>query len=414
MLSMEILQVLGLKESFEQVSPAFTYLYEYAPYWVPVFLGFVFWHEWMEFVQAQFRANIKWVLLEIKLPKEIHKTPLAMEVILNTFYQTSGTIVWWEKVWKGKVKDYFSLEMASFGGNIKFFMRVPVVYKNVIEAQIYAQYPDVEIYEVPDYTLLVDYQGKKGAWDLLAVEFKLAKEDAYPIKTYVDYGLDKEGVKEEFKTDPLTSIIEYLGSIKKDEQVWIQIIIRSATARYKKADGTQGTWIDEGKDLVKKLTGRDKKEDDDKFSMMKLTKAEQEVIFAIERNITKLGFDCGIRTIYFAPKGQIDYGHIKSLTGLLRPFFTNNLNSFSLRYHALGWEKPWEDFDFIRLTYRRERLFKAYRHRAWFNKPRTLKPFILSSEELATIYHFPGGVSETPTFGRIPSHKAEAPTNLPV
>ncbi len=42
------------------------------------------------------------------------------------------------------------------------------------------------------------------------------------------------------------------------------------------------------------------------------------------------------------------------------------------------------------------------------------KPFILSTEELATLFHLPGRVAETPTFERIESKKAEAPGNLPI
>ena len=42
------------------------------------------------------------------------------------------------------------------------------------------------------------------------------------------------------------------------------------------------------------------------------------------------------------------------------------------------------------------------------------KAFILSTEELATIFHLPGRVVETPSFTRIESKKAEPPTNLPI
>jgi hypothetical protein len=41
-------------------------------------------------------------------------------------------------------------------------------------------------------------------------------------------------------------------------------------------------------------------------------------------------------------------------------------------------------------------------------------PFVLNTEELATIYHFPGRVAETPTFGRIEAKKGEPPSNLPI
>jgi hypothetical protein len=43
------------------------------------------------------------------------------------------------------------------------------------------------------------------------------------------------------------------------------------------------------------------------------------------------------------------------------------------------------------------------------------KPFILTTEELATVFHFPSGlVSQTPTLKRVGSKKSEAPSNLPV
>jgi len=41
-------------------------------------------------------------------------------------------------------------------------------------------------------------------------------------------------------------------------------------------------------------------------------------------------------------------------------------------------------------------------------------PFIMNTEELATIYHFPGEVSKTPSLSRISAKKAEPPTNLPI
>jgi hypothetical protein len=39
---------------------------------------------------------------------------------------------------------------------------------------------------------------------------------------------------------------------------------------------------------------------------------------------------------------------------------------------------------------------------------------VLSTEELATLYHFPGAIAATPSINRIPSKKSEAPANLPI
>lgn len=412
---MDLIQLLKLNELYTQVLSILTVFFAWFPYWGPLFLGYLFWHQWMHYVQHRYMSKINWILLEVKLPKETYKSPLAMEIVLNALYQTS-TGTWFDKIWRGKVKDFFSLEMVSMEGHIKFFIRTPWIYKNVIEAQLYSQYPDVEIYEVPDYTRYVDYRGKEGDWSLIGAEYALSKEDPYPIKTYVDYGLDKDP-KEEFKIDPLTSVIEYLGSMGKGEQLWVQILVQAGNAkRYHKEDGGMGDWKDEGKAIIDKLTKRNEKTPQGvpSFKMFMMTKGDQDVVAAIERSIGKLGFECGIRAIYLVKKDQFHPSNIKALGGLLRPFTTNNLNGFALKENTFGKDYPWQDYNDIRWTWKREEMFEAYKYRSWFHLPRKLKPFVLTTEELATIYHFPGGVAQTPTFGRIPSRKSEAPVNLPI
>ena len=430
---MDLLVQLGIAQLYQDVSEYLIVFLKWFPLWGPILLWKYFWHEWMHYIQARYKANIKWILLEIKLPKEIHKSPVAMEIVLNALYQTS-TGEWHDKIWKGKVKDWFSLEMVSIEGNIKFFIRTPWLYKNLIESQLYAQYADVEIFEVPDYTRYVDYRGKEGDWSMIGIDFGLTKPDAYPIKTYVDYGLDKEGIKEEFKIDPLTSIIEYLGTPGKGEQIWIQIIVQAATKRYRKhSDGTLGDWKDEGEELIDKLTGRKDKKEDGTLSLgsLKMTKGENEVVAAIERNMGKLGFDCAIRSLYLCKKDKFHPMNIRGLQGLFRPFTTNNLNGFKMITHTIGIDIWWQDYKSIRLSAYRKAQFEAYKRREWsferetpwianFPSPKPFvvvpnkQPFVLTTEELATIFHLPGGVSQTPTFGRIPSRKSEAPTNLPI
>jgi len=88
----------------------------------------------------------------------------------------------------------------------------------VIESSIYAQYPEVEIYETEDYVHDVPMNAGQpdSDWDLWGATLELTKADPYPIKTYIDYGLDKDP-KEEFKNDPLATLIELLGSLKQGE-----------------------------------------------------------------------------------------------------------------------------------------------------------------------------------------------------
>ncbi|MBI3634426.1 MAG: hypothetical protein HY228_02295 [Candidatus Yonathbacteria bacterium] len=417
----------SLANLFSETISIFSFLFDYFFYWGPIIFGFIFWGVWIKYAQAKWRSGMKWVMLEIKVPKEINKSPVAMEIVLDSLYQ-SGRGEWWDWYWKGRVRDWFSLEMVSLEGHIKFFIRTTVTYKNIIEAQIYAQYPDVEIYEVPDYTRYVDYHGLGSAWEMFGAEYTLSKPDPYPIKTYIDYGLDKEGIKEEFKIDPLTSLIEHLGSIGKGEQLWIQILLKVPESRYRKEDGTKGDWKDEGKDLIAKLMKRNEKTPEGWTKLYMTTKGEQETIAAIERSMAKYGFDCGIRSIYIAKKENFDGRQAKALSGLFRPFSSGTLNGFKYLIQSIGPDFPWqhhitfEDFVLLpriffkkgeRYAELRRKHFDAYKHRSWFYLPRKLKPFVLTTEEIATIFHFPGGVAQTPTFGRIPSRKSEAPVNLP-
>ncbi len=405
----------GLFKLYREVKEILTIFMSWFPYWGPIVLGYFFWHQWIHYKQLDWISNIKWVILEIKVPKETFKSPLAMEVVFNALYQT-GYGSWWDWYLKGRVQDYFSLEIVSFEGHIKFFIRTHPRYKNIIEAQLYAQYPDIEVYEVPDYTRYVDYRGKQGDWDIISTEYKLDKPDPYPIKTYIDFGLDRDP-KEEFKIDPLASVIEHLGSIGKNEQIWVQIIMRAVKSKkYKKKDGHMGDWTDEAKEIINDKCKEKTPAGVPSFKVLMMTKGDQEIVAAIERSVAKLGFECGIRALYLAKKGTMDMNQTKALGGLWRPFAAKNLNELVVdgSSQTFGWDFPWEDINNIRLTENRKKAFNAYKHRLWFNPPQKIKYFILTSEELATIFHFPGGVVQTPTFSRIPSRKSEAPINLPI
>ena len=67
----------------------------------------------------------------------------------------------------------------------------------------------------------------------------------------------------------------------------------------------------------------------------------------------------------------------------------------------------------------KKNLLECYKKRLYFYpefspKHYHVKHFVMTTEELATIYHFPGGVVRTPTFGRITAKKVEPPPNLPI
>lgn len=385
-----------------------------APIWLPILLIIIGWKLWVRYIRSLFWSKQKRILLEIKLPKEITKSPIAMELFLTALHQTGREGTWYAKFWEGKTRPWFSLEMVSIEGVVRFFIWTEASFKNIIEAQLYAQYSTVEIYEVPDYTEGVFFDKNKTG--LIGTNFELSKSSAYPIKTYVDFGLDKADTKEEFKIDPITSIIEFLGSIGKGEQVWFQIIIRA----HKKEQIKKGTWFektdawqDEAKEEIEKIRKEATPETDSDYpAFPNPTKGQIEKIAAIERNVSKLGFDCGMRLIYIAEKDKFK-PLSGAMTGITRQFHSNNLNSFKPSGITF-FDYPWQDYKDIRISKKKRRMLNAYKLRSYFHPPYQKKWFVINTEGLASIFHLPGSVSQTPSFARIVSKKAEPPSNLPI
>ncbi len=402
---------------FSNVFNIFAFLGKYFVFWSPFVFGALLWWMWLRFIRGRWRSNINWVLLEIKLPKDIKRTPLAMEVVLSALYQAS-TGEWPERLFQGRVMDWSSLEIVSIGGSVHFFIRTRDIYKNLIESQIYSQYPDAEIFEAPDYSKYVNYYDDDSQWQMWGQEYQFTKPDAYPIKTYVDFGLDKEGLKDEEKVDPLVATLELFGSLRKDEQLWLQILIQPANkrfrvpgSRFKKRD-----WRGEGEDLIEDIIKKRMKImgiKEGSGAGVLLSPVEDEIVKAIQRNISKLGFDCGIRSIYWVKKStEFNPSRIMGLLTLFNQYSSSTLNGLRPSW-VTDFDNPWEDFKGIRVRGKKRKLFNAYKRRSYFYPPRKCKPLVLNSEELATIYHFPGTVAETPTFGRIESRKGEPPINLP-
>jgi hypothetical protein len=82
--------------------------------------------------------------------------------------------------------------------------------------------------------------------------------------------------------------------------------------------------------------------------------------------------------------------------------------------NTTGVKYPWQDPTGRRVADMKSAMFDAYRRRMYFYPPYARTPFVLNTEELATVYHFPGRVAQTPTLGKIESKRAEAPVNLPI
>ena len=64
------------------------------PFVTPVILLAVLMPVWYFYKRFEYRSKIPWLMLEVRLPKEIFKSPKAMEAVLATAFNQS-----WEGNW---------------------------------------------------------------------------------------------------------------------------------------------------------------------------------------------------------------------------------------------------------------------------------------------------------------------------
>lgn len=396
------------------------------PVWLPLLLVNTAIKLWYILQQSEFIASQTYVLLEIKPPRNVIKTPLAMETFISSLHLTGGESDWYKLFWGGS-RPFWSLEIASLEGQVHFFVWTRAKLRQIVETQIYAQYPGVQIFEAPDYTRLIS--AKPGEWNIWGCDYKQGAADPLPIRTYVEYGLDKVQ-KEPEQVDPLASVIEFMSSLGKGEYFWLQFVIRAHKGeKYSKLNksGKPYTWKDEAKELIEKIRAetRDSYVDpvtaEERAGFPNPTKGQSEKIAAIERNVSKLAFDVGARGIYLARPENFGTAVIPHMIVLFKAFSSEEWNKID----STGWMKnfsdfPWEIGADKRKDRYRKKLVEAYRRRQFFYDPffqGSLPPkdiMVMSTEELATVFHIPSSSIEAPGITRVQSATGKAPTNLPL
>lgn len=465
--------------------------------WVPILIILAIKDWWLEYVRKLKISEAKWTMIEIKIPKEVYKSPAAIEVVLNSLYGdtkpplfTKGietkwsTLIsdfgkWYAALWLGSWPLWWSLEIASIEGNIYFFIRCEPKNREMIENLLYSQFPQAEITEVDDYTKYVPSYKTGNGWDLRGCEYKLKETfevkkedkkqkinlDPLPIKTYVDYGLhDSFNLEEEQKIDPLVPFLQAISSVGQGEQVWFQIVMQGAWPRFPNPDLEKAkekefvSWQEVGRywidNVVLKpwqgvlIQGKDAVLDKDNKVIKEATSStfntgykdapekEKIRVDATEKKLTKSGYDCGMRLIYIAQKDKFKKDKFGEIKNSLKQFNAPNLNSLeAVNGTDDGFDFPWQDYKDLKKTNNREKMFKRYIKRDFFYPPemgmtvalkkaidkplvsgtlKSVEKSILSTEELATLFHFPGSVATTSGLGRIEAQKAEPPANLPI
>ena len=302
------------------------------------------------------------------------------------------------------IQEHVSFEIASDPGGISFYIGVPVALKEFVVGQIYAQYPDAEIRTVDDYTkeLQPDTQFLSGA------VMQLSKDEYVPIRTFRD-----------FEVDPLAAITGSLSELQGDSHVWWQLLVRPVPDDWQEA-GHEHVAIERGekkkpvafnfqeimKDIRKESAGllvyllksifipqKPKEKKEDKKEKKEIEGNKKERLSLIESKLTKLGFATHMRVVAAADSQERADDYVRRVMASFRQYTASHINGFKGEIA----DNP-------------AALLQSYRARAF-------PPgggYVLNTEELASIYHFPNETVETPAISWAPAKHNEPPLSLPI
>ncbi len=406
--------------------------------WVPVF-GVIVWGMtmlWLDFKQGKYVTSLSWVLLEIKVPESAIQTPKGMENFFSNLAGTKSGLTWREIWLLGKIQSSFSFEIISNGGEIKFLIRTTDKYRDLIEALIYAQYPEAQITEAEDYVSQVPHTYPNDEYDIFGGEMKLTKPAHYPIRTYEDF--EHTGEKEGRFKDPLLPTLELMGKVQPGEHLWVQFIITPpgdqnwakegekfvSTSIMGRVDKKKKTMTQElfsaagalPNELLMQTVGvsfggpatvEEKKADD--LRALKLTSGEKLAMDLITEKINKIGWLCKVRYAYVAKKSKFRKGMMASgMKGVFQPYSSQILNGFSAHGPSVTKDDYfWQTWS---LPTKQNNLIRRFASRNAFAGGPLI---VLNAEELATVFHFPSADVRTPMLSTLGARRAEAPTTLP-
>jgi hypothetical protein len=389
-----------------------------SPLWLPYLLFFLWFESWMYYIQTDAKLKLGRVSLEILLPKDVFKSPAAMETILTQLYQKASPDNLFDTYWAGKHPPYFGLELISTEGSIRFIISTPAKkYRAYIENSFYSQYPGVEIRELPvDYAAAIPWDPEN--WGYMPIHFGKKKANPLPILTYKDFGLDDDP-KEEFKHDPMSSMLELLGSLGPGEHLWFQFLIKIhreetfATGALSTVPDWKADIKTEVEKIYKDAKIRGQDGDEEARGSVMLTPLEKETVEVLDRARMKFPFKVNIRVLYAAKLANIDYDRIGQAITTFQATETPGRNGIGYKWRAdFDWNMWQDPSGKRRLHYKQEEL-EMYRKRVYEGHNHRDTGSIMTTEEIATLFHLPGATVTTPNLSRIPSRRAEAPTNLP-
>ncbi len=295
------------------------------------------------------------------------------------------------KNWLYGRTDHFSFEIVAHAKLISFYVAAPVEHTNYLEQQLNAIYPEAVIEPVRDYNMFTP----QGAIVVATVTSK--GDDILPLKTY-----------QKDDADPLNSVINALSKVGDGEGIAVQYVVRSAHGGWhghsrhvvhkahelgslSKAMGSG--FAHEAMKFASDFSNAGKNKPQDQLNQpKKLTAMEEEALKAIEEKSAKAGLDVNLRIVTSAASETQARAMLNQVTASFSQYNYYEYGN-TLHIHIKKKKKVISDFIFRRFSEK--------------------ESFLLNTEEMASLYHFPLKNAETPNILWLSARQAAAPVNLP-
>lgn len=372
---------------------------------VLVLLLFIIWFLFSHYKKrGAITRALNMTLFLIRLPREFPKEGQqqkqdkeligVMEQLLSSF--TSLHSKGWNKFSYGE--PYLALELAvhHIGEEIHFYFAVPKTHEGLVEKQIHGFYPTAEITKVKDYNIFNPQGETSGS------HFTVGSSPVLPFKTY-----------QKLETDPLGEILTSMSKLEEEgEGAALQILIKpSHNSGLKSLASKVSKELQKGSDFSEALRKSSKgktqefieaanpsttssKQEKLEEKPKVVTPYHEETVKAIIQKSSRPLFDVNIRALASANAEARAEQILQDLENVFVQFSAPDLNSL----------KP------IRAKKRKlQKLIFNFSFRLFDDK----QNIYLSTEELASIYHFPLPTTAAPRIKLLKSKPAEPPADLP-
>ncbi|MFH1832894.1 MAG: type IV secretion system DNA-binding domain-containing protein [Candidatus Levyibacteriota bacterium] len=313
------------------------------------------------------KESLDSVLLQVALPRDNEIKIDAAEQLFSSLssIRKGGRLSFL------KPQPHLSFEIVGMAGDIRFYVYVPNKLRDMVEKQINGAYSDAEITQVAEKEVSQKKYVMGGEYNIFSEKGKVAfaslrlKSSSYlPIKAYKD-----------LPVDPLSSITSVLAKMSEGEGAAIQILVSPSDSSWKKS----------GKSYLSKTKKNEANPETAKYS------ADQKELEAIENKISKPGFDMVARIVVSSSTMESAQAHLGNISGAFTQF--SGMNSFTKNRH------------FFKGLFMNDFIYRYMPVRGQTN--------VLSSDELATIFHFPNKSITTPHIFWVTAKRAPAPAQIP-